>query len=389
MSKRYSIFITCFFGAFLAVFLVANALTPDKEFSPMENRNLAQAPTVSAEDFRVGWPLETSGDFFSGTLMKDFEDYVTDQFVLRDQWIALKAGTEAMLGKQENNGVYLGERDTLFARFDPPKNDREWDRIDKNFGFVDTFAEKWEGKVYFSLIPGKVSLWADRLPLGAPNDDEGKYLARGAESKADWIDLSAPMTAHKDEEIYYRTDHHWTTLGAYYAYEALMKGMGMEAKPLSDFTPMVASQEFYGTTFSTSGVRWVKPDTITFYVPQEAAEVTNYFDANPTPGQLYDLTKLEGKDKYSAFLGGNKPKVVIRSNVAPAGAPKLLVVRDSFSDSLAPFLCYNFSEIHLLDPRYNKGNLREYMKENGIDTALVLYSVANFVTDGNLYVLGL
>lgn len=389
MTKKYGIFITCFFGAFLAIFLAANALTPDKEFSPMENRNLAQAPQVTADDFRVAWPVQNSGDFFNGTLMKDFEDYVTDQFVLRDQWIALKAGTEAMLGKQENNGVYLCEKDTLIARFDPPRTDRERKRIDQNFGYVDTFAEKWEGKVYFSLIPGKVSLWADRLPLGAPNDDEGKYLARGEETKADWIDLNAALSAHKDEDIYYRTDHHWTSLGAYYGYKALVEGMGMEAKPLSDFTPTVASDSFYGTTFSTSGVRWVKPDAITRYVPQEAAQVTNYFDQNPTKGQLYDLSKLEEKDKYSMFLGGNKPKVILESNVAPPDAPKLLVVRDSFSDSLAPFLCYNFSEIHLIDPRYNKGNLREYMQENGIDTALVLYSVANFVSDGNLFVLGM
>lgn len=389
MSKRYSIFITCFFAAFLAVFMVANALTPDKEFSPMENRNLAQAPTVTADAFRVAWPVQESGDFFNGNLMKGFEDYVTDQFVFRDQWIALKAGTEAMLGKQENNGVYLCEKDTLIARFDPPKTDRERKRIDQNFSYVDTFAEKWEGKVYFSLIPGKVSLWADRLPLGAPNDDEGAYLTRGAGTKANWIDLNTALTAHRDEDVFYRTDHHWTSLGAYYGYKALAEGMGMEAKPLSDFTPTVASDEFFGTTFSTSGVRWVEPDTITLYVPQDAASVTNYFDANPTEGQLYDLTKLEGKDKYSMFLGGNKPKVIIHSNVADPGAPKLLVVRDSFSDSLAPFLCYNFSEIHLLDPRYNKGNLREYMQENGIGTALVLYSVANFVSDGNLFVLGL
>lgn len=378
MSKKYAIFITSLFCAFLGVFAIANAATPAKDFSPVENRALAQMPELSRDAL-------LSGDF-----MEDFESYVTDQFVLRDQWIAIKAGAEYASGKRENNGVYICDEHTLIARFDPPANDRAKKRIDDNFGYVETFSTLSGVPTYFSLIPGKVSLWADLLPDGAPNDDEGQYIARGAALQGPtWLDVNASLSAHKDEGIYYRTDHHWTSLGAYYGYKALVEGMGMTAKPLSDFTPTVASDEFLGTTFSSSGVRWVMPDTMEFYVPQEAAAVTNYFDGTPTEGRLYDYSKLTEKDKYSAFLGGNKPLTVVRSNVAPEGAPKLLLIRDSFADSLAPFLCYNFSEIHLVDPRYYKTSMAQYVKDNAIDRVLVLYSVDNFVKDGNLFVLSM
>lgn len=378
MTKKYAIFITCLFAAFLGVFAVANAVTPTKEFSPMENRALAQMPELTVDSLSTG------------TFMSGFESFVTDQFILRDEWIALKAGAEYASGKRENNGVYICDEHTLIARFDPPANDRAKKRIDDNFGYVEKLSTLTDKPVYFSLIPGKVSVWADLLPDGAPNDDEGQYIARGAALQGPkWLDTDTALNAHKDEAIYYRTDHHWTTLGAYYAYTSLMEGMGRTPKALSEFDPTVVSDEFFGTTFSSSGVRWLEPDSIEFYVPQSAATVTNYFDDNPTEGQLYDMSKLEEKDKYAAFLGGNKPLTVIKSNVAPADAPKLMLIRDSYADSLAPFLCYHFSEIHLVDPRYYKTSMAQYVKDNAIDEVLVMYSVSNFVKDGNLFVLGM
>lgn len=344
----------------------------------MENRTLAQMPELSKDAL------------LSGTFMENFETFVTDQFVLRDEWIALKAGAEYASGKRENNGVYICDEHTLIPRFDPPANDRAKKRIDDNFGYVEKLSTLTDVPVYFSLLPSKVSVWSHLLPDGAPNDDEGQYITRGAALQGPkWLDANTTLNTHKDEPIYYRTDHHWTSLGAYYAYAALMEGMDRTPKVLSEFTPTVVSDQFLGTTFSSSGVRWLEPDTIEFYVPQDAASVTNYFDGTPTEGQLYDMSKLEEKDKYSAFLGGNKPLTVVKSNVAPEGAPKLMLIRDSYADSMAPFLCYHFSEIHLVDPRYYKTSMAQYVKDNAIDEVLVMYAVNNFVKDGNLFVLGM
>ena len=384
MSKRYAIFLTALFCGFLAAFFAANLISPDRDFSEDENRYLAQRPELDADDFKLSLaPFSgESGDFFTGKFMSDFETYLTDQFVFRDEWIAAKAMAERLAGKGENNGIYLCDRDTLIPRFDRP----DAAKVTNNLDYVNKLVENVDVPVYFSLIPGKVSVWADRLPAGAPNASEGDILAQAqAATQARWVDIASALEAHKDEDIYYRLDHHWTSLGAYYGYAALMEAMGLEAAPLSDYEKTTVSTDFNGTTYSSSGVRWMAPDAIDIYVPEEGIAVTAWNGSQPEAGVLYDWSKLEVKDKYSFFLGGNKPLAVVKG--PNADGPRLLVIRDSYSDSLAPFLTADCSEVHLFDPRYNKTPVSQYVAENGIDQVLVLYSVSNFVSDGNLFIL--
>lgn len=374
MTKKYCIFITTLFCAFIGLFLVANAAAPDREFSEMENRNLEQMPTLSVNTL------------LSGEFMKNFETYTTDQFVGRDAWIGLKSSTERALGKKENNNVYFCDQNTLITRFDQP----DAAKVTENLNYVNTFVENVDIPVTFSLIPTQACIWADRLPEGAPNASQTALLeqAQAAVLGATWADLYTPLMAHKDENIFYRTDHHWTSLGAYYGYTALADALGYTPVPLDTYTETVRSTEFYGTVFSSSGVRWVNPDTITTYVPDTGITVTSYtYDSsgNPVeePRALYDTSFLSVKDKYSMFLGGNQSLGVVKT--PNADKPKLLILRDSYTDSLVPFLTPHFSEIHLIDLRYYKLSLADYIQQNDIDQALVLYSVPNFVTDSNLF----
>ena len=384
MTKRYCIFITALFCAFIGVFLAANAVSPDRAFSEMENRNLEQLPEV---DFGTPEKLFRDGNFFNGQFMRDFETYTTDQFVGRDAWIALKSSTERLLGKQENNDVYFADGDSLITRFDQP----DAQRVTDNLNYVNNFVENVDIPTVFSLIPTQACIWADRLPEGAPNASQTDLLtqAQGAVTGAAWADLYTPLMAHKDEGIFYRTDHHWTSLGAYYGYVGLAEALGYEPVPLSDYEETVRSTEFYGTVFSSSGVRWVKPDTITTYVPEDGITVVSHtYDnsGNPVeePRELYVESFLSVKDKYSMFLGGNQSLGVVKNENNPDG-PKLMIIRDSYADSLVPFLTAHYSEIHLLDPRYYHLSFADYAEQNGIDQALVLYSVPNFVTDQNLF----
>ena len=374
MTKKYCIFITTLFCAFIGLFLVANAAAPDREFSEMENRNLEQMPTLSVNTL------------LSGEFMKNFETYTTDQFVGRDTWIGLKSSTERALGKKENNNVYFCDQNTLITRFDQP----DAAKVTENLNYVNTFVENVDIPVTFSLIPTQACIWADRLPEGAPNASQTALLeqAQAAVPGATWADLYTPLMAHKDENIFYRTDHHWTSLGAYYGYTALADALGYTPVPLDTYTETVRSTEFYGTVFSSSGVRWVNPDTITTYVPDTGITVTSYtYDSsgNPVeePRALYDTSFLSVKDKYSMFLGRNQSLGVVKT--PNADKPKLLILRDSYTDSLVPFLTPHFSEIHLIDLRYYKLSLADYIQQNDIDQALVLYSVPNFVTDSNLF----
>ena len=166
-----------------------------------------------------------------------------------------------------------------------------------------------------------------------------------------------------------------------------MEGMGIQAQDWSGLPLTQVSDSFYGTTYSASGAGWVRPDSIYTVIPEGGTKgnvtVTRYPEGAPIEGGLYYPEKLEVKDKYAYFLGGNQPLCVIKN---PDGANgKLLVIRDSYSDSLAPFLAEEFQEVHLFDLRYNNTALTQYVADNGIDQVLVLYSAANFATDINLF----
>lgn len=380
MSKKYSIFITALFCVFLFGFGAAMLLLPDRKFSEQENRNLAQMPAL---DFGELGLLGRSGNFFNGEFMEDFEEYVVDQFPLRDEWIQLKALGERALGKQENNKVYFGiDGQTLFAHFSRPSEEELAQRVE----YVNQFAAKADIPVYFALIPDKSYVWADRLPANAPNADDGSMLADAEALCSDdvtWIDLKEAI---QGDDAFYRTDHHWTTFGAYQGYQALARAMnGGCATPEGE--PVLASDAFLGTTFSSCGAGWVEPDKMYTWVAGEGIEVTRYPSGTPEEGALYDESFLDKKDKYSTFLGGNQPLCVIK-NPSAATDQKLLVIRDSYSDCLAPFLALDYAEIHLVDLRYYKIAPAVYAGQNGIDQALVLYSAANFGSDQNLFFLG-
>ena len=383
MSNKYNKFITALFCTFLGGMLVVSTLLPDKEMSELENRYLQKPPKFS---------VETVTD---GTFMEQAEDYVADHIAGRDFWVAAKAWCERLSGKRENNGVYFGKQDTLLNRVDTPA----WEDTPAQagvsakqglltrLGFVDTLAGNVSVPVYLGIIPSSSAIWADRLPAGAPTADEFSLIDQMYfQSGASTIDMAGALAAHSGEDIYYRTDHHWTSLGAFYGANAIFEAMSLDPLDLDDYQKTTVTDQFFGTTFSTSGVRWVAPDSIDTYVSGEGLKVTSWFDSEPSEGSLYVDSFLEVKDKYSYFLGGRQPLCVIEN--PQVDGPKVLVIRDSYSDSLAPFLTERFSEVHLFDPRNNLSSVKDYVADNGIDSVLVLYSFSNFATDQNLFVLG-
>jgi len=389
MSRKYSMFITALFCLFIFGFGIAHFIVPDREFSEQENKNLTLFKAPTLETVRTG------------EFMEKFEKYYNEQFPLRDQWVQLKALSERALGKQENNKVYFGmdNAQTLFAHF-TKLSDEE---LAKRVGFVNKLGanlSELNVPVYFSLVPDKTWAWAMFLPDNAPNVDDHSTIQQAKElcgENVSFIELyllgiTCGNTASTDEDgSFYRTDHHWTTDGARRAYLTLMEGMGIKAANLSELPLTQVSSSFYGTTWSASGAGWVEPDRIYTMIPEGGTKghvsVTGYPEGKPIESSLYHPEKLDGKDKYAYFLGGNQPLCIIRNPDAQGG--KLLVVRDSYSDSLAPFLAESFQEVHLFDLRYNSMSLKQYVAANGIDQVLVLYSANNFNTDQNLFKLGL
>ncbi len=359
MSKTTQRVTTAVFCAFLALLGILHLVLPDRTFSPVENRNLRQVPAFT-------WRALREGSYTAA-----LETYLEDQFPLRDGWMGLKTRWEWLLGKREFHDVFLCGG-ALIGRVG------EGDRWEQNLGFVDRLAEKTDIPVYLGLIPTAAEVWKDRLPHGADSADQSALLKEARGTGAVWADIAGALAAHSEEPVFYRTDHHWTSLGAYYGYTALLEAMGETPLPLGKAETV--SDDFYGTLYSSSGVHWVAPDTIERYVREDAVTVEDVYGGE-THG-LYVDSFLEEKDQYASFLGGNQPLYIVR-NSAASSDKKLLLVRDSYSDSLAPFLCRHFAEIHLLDLRYNKTSVAQYAADMGADGIAVLYSVDNFMKDAD------
>lgn len=367
-SSLTQLFILCIFLASLFILHIA---LPDKAFSEQENRYLAEPPKFSFNAL------------FSGKFISGFEDYVTEQFPGRDYWISMKSRTERLLLKTENNDVFFCSDDTLISRFEQP----DPAIIKTNTDAINKLCENSPGPVYFALIPGAVSIWEEKLPPKAVTYDQHELIDR-IYSGLNTInaDIYSVLEDHDDEYIYYRTDHHWTSLGAYYGFTGLADAVGFSALPLSEFNPQVVSHDFYGTVYSSSGVRWVKPDSIEMYVPEpDGLVINNYPNGTETNGMLYDYSKLDVKDKYAFFLGGNTPMLKIYTG---SKGPVLLVLRDSYFDCLLPFLLPHFSQIHVIDLRYYRLSISEYIAENRIDEVLAIYSVDNFTSDAYIFMAG-
>lgn len=368
MKKEAHLAETILFLVFIGAFFVLNLALPDRSFSEQENRMLQTAPRFSFSAL------------FEGKFTTDFESYVTDQFALRDRWTALKARSELISGKTENKGIYLCENETLIEPYTAPV------QIDLDFSLdaINTLTETAGVPVAFALIPSASEIWADKLPAGAPNDSQKDTIDYAYNYlTAQTADIYAALIVHANEPIFYRTDHHWTTLGAYYGYTALGDALGFTPQPLTAFSEEVVSTDFYGTSYSASGFSWIAPDSISRYVEAPDAVVTNYPRGEAVPGTLYDESRLSVKDKYTYFFGGNSPLITVETGVTDA--PSLLILRDSYMDSLTPYLLAHFSEIHILDLRYFGTSVHEYIVNNEIDRVLVCYNVKNFASDGNIF----
>lgn len=372
MKRSFHIGMTLSFVVYIGGFFALQILGQDKTFSELENRPLASKPTWSQEKF------------FDGTYGKDVEKYIADQFPLRNQFIALKSRTELLLQKKENNGVYIGGDDYFLQKFETP----DQALIDKNINYINRFAEHFN--LYFMLAPTATKVHEDKLPTFAAPYDESLFIEEVSKGLGDTIhkvDVLGAMNAHKDEEIYYKTDHHWTTLGAYYAYEAFCEAYGIETLPLTAFDRVTGSEAFYGSLFSKGNFTFAKPDTLELFMPKNPVEMDVYYMANDKhTDSLYELSHLDKKDKYSVFLDNNHPIIQIKTSLK--NGKKLAIVKDSYANAFIPFLAQHFEEIHVLDLRFLNMPIANYMRSNGLSDVLMLYNVQNFATVNQFSLLG-
>ena len=372
---------------------------PDQTFSEQENRTLQQFPEFSKESFWAGSRTyeDRDGNEKEG-YTKKIAKYYSDQFPFRDMFAGLKGLTEIAMLKGENNNVMLGQDNYLITKDDELKIDEAIEQLRTNIDYISEFADVMNamGKIPVTLAAAGRSVDALKiyLPPAYPKDSSSysdklwvsfNGLADYAKNikRLNLLDPLRGLINKRDgREYYYRTDHHWTTLGAYYAYVEIIKSFkedGLEPLPLSAFELEVAADDFYGTTWSKAGMKWIEPDIMYFYRYKGDEDfVTTLKDAGKTFNGFYDYTYLEKKDKYGAFLSGNNSRVDI---VKPGEKrQKLLIIKDSFAHSAVPFLAYHY-DLVILDLRYYFDSAAMLVLDEEIDRVLFLHNIQNLSED--------
>ena len=365
------------FGLFFIGLFVLDMATPDRAYSELENTTLSQRPSLSS------FSADGLNKFFTA-----YTKYVKDQVAGRDNWVALQSTVETkVMQKEQSGGILLGKEHMMFPRTFGLL-DSENRTLPKNTAAVEALCQRYPGKVDVLLAPAASVIYPEKVPANAPLLDEDAYLdqlsAAVQAAGGRFVDVRQTLAEHKDEYIYYRTDHHWTSLGAYYAYQQLCGALGLTPFDPAAHTALTA-ENFYGTHYSKARTWNTEPDTITWYDLQNSLTIWNVTGpGQPTEGTttgLYDLDKLKVYDKYAMFLHGNNGL----SRVEGDGEGKILVIKDSYANSFVPYLTANYAAIDVVDFRnYNYG-LDQLIAANDYDQILVLYSYASFTTDPYLY----
>lgn len=356
----------------LFLVLIVNLILPDKEQSEEENRMLETLPAP-------GLTSILNGDF-----MEQWESYMSDQFVGRNLWRGLKVGLDRLGGSRMENGVYIGRDGQLLEDIAAPDQELFSENINAVKSLADTYSDI---RTTVMLIPDAACILSDSLPAFATVEDQRQMFSmveRGLGDSVNWVDAYSILNRHKTEKLYYKTDHHWTTQGAFYVFREAAASLGIEGDVSDDYVSYTVTDSFNGVLASKSGVGLNEKEQIDIYVPTEGDDdvVVNYVDEGKKRTSLYDSSKLETRDKYGVFFGGNTSVMDIRT--VSTSRKRLLVVKDSFADCFIPFLTPYYREIVVVDPRYYSGTMEDIMDTYRITDILVLYSGNTFMTDNNI-----
>lgn len=357
--KKAVICLLCISVLSLSVCLL---VSPKKEFSENENRYLAQFPSFTVQTLIDGDYTDSLGD------------WLADHFPQRDFFVGLKSGVEIASGRREINQVYIAHDDYLIESYTKPENtERITDTLVRFYDKVD--PNRFE--VNFMLVPTAVTIYSDKLPAYAPASHQTEtasaiYDATGipAIDCTEWL-----LSGASEGQLYYRTDHHWTTLGAYYGYLAYCDAKGLTPVPLESMTAQTVTEEFAGTLYSRVNDYNHKKDTITIYTnPADELTVT-YVDTGEVTDSLYNLDYVTEKDKYSLFLNNIHPLIEIE-NLAADSQDELMLIKDSYANSMVPFLAHHYRKIYVFDTRYYRDGPSSFLEEhNDITDILLLYNM--------------
>lgn len=372
--KHYSTLIL--FSFIILSLSLVDIISRDKTFSDLENRVLKTRPSFTLKKF------------LDGSFTSSYEASINDQFTGRNFFIDLKSRSEFLLGKLENNNIVYGQDGFMFEKL--PSMDKGI--VENNLASIDTFLQLHQIPTTFVLIPNAYAIYEDKLPTGLAMLNQSQLIhtfysflqskATSTPNTFNVLDFITPFKTSSEDSLYYKTDHHWNTQGAYLGYCTFVKSLGLQPVALESL-PSHTIDDFYGTYFSKSKRFNAVSDSIIYYDIPVEVKIDDVQKSS-----LYDHSKWQQRDKYAGFLWGNNGLTVIKSslhlNHQEGTTSRLLVIKDSFANAFVPFLSYNFDEIYIVDLRALPIPLSTLIDSYAFDEVLIMYNFSNFITDTSI-----
>lgn len=359
LNKVIAITISILVLSFSCWFLI----NEKKEFSDNEFRYLQKFPEFSFDSL------------LNGDYIENIESYFTDHFPLRENFVSLKTLVYNLSLQELINNVYVADDGYLINRFDNPVN------LDKIIGIINNFKENNKDlNISILLSPTATSIYENLLSKYNINISEKEIIGYYYNSlNIDTIDIYDALIKEKNNyQLFYKTDHHWTSFGAYFAYVEFCKANNIDYYTLDEFNIEMVSDEFLGTLYSKVFTTNQEKDKIHKINLKDIDFTVNYSDK--TTNSLYEESYLKEKDKYSYFLNTNKPLIEITNNKIKSNG-EILIIKDSFANSFIPMLANHYKKVHVIDPRYYNLAISDYIKEHNLKNVLLLYNINNIDTD--------
>ena len=366
---------------FLLGFGITIFLLPHQSFSEQENRVLQTMPDLT---------LDALTD---NALSADIADFYADQFPARSAFVGLKTLSEISMLRMENNNVLIGKSGYLIKRLE--YGEKEYENIRKNLTAVSAFTKGMTENgipVTTAIVPRGIDVLTAYLP-DYYDADRADAAWEGTDQLTAELGLTPVSfteelrgSASVGTEVWFRTDHHWTPHGAYLAYMMLYDELGYYPTSIQTMTAETLDAPFYGTTYSSAGIAWSRADTLTFYhISEEERYLCEIVDTGKSFYGFYDRSYLEGKDKYGALIGGNNGHVRITDTAHP-DKPTLLIVKDSFSHAMIPYLAQHFT-LEIIDLRYWRGSVNALADECDAERVLILMGLDSLASAPTLELL--
>lgn len=372
-KRKICVFLGLLFLLCIVLFSAADFVKKDRAYSNTEERVLAQVPQYSTEKL------------LDGTLAGQIEDYLKDQFALRPFWSKIRTSFLRLMGQKESDNVYIGSDGYLLEENQIQAGSCYQDNIKA----IKQFCKKYSDLSCHMLIaPNGAEIMKSKLPSGAVDSSQRVWmneLQEMMDEQLTWINVSETLREHSAEELYYRTDNRWTTLGAYYAFQTAMDALEIKSEYMVEYKKYAVTEEFTGNLAARSGFKRSKKEKIYIYVPtnDDTKYVAEYKDDDLKSASLYSSKALGTKKKYDVFLNGSQSEIRIRTT--SSDERRLLVLKNDYANCFVPFLTPYYREIVVIDPALWNGDLTELIDEENITDVLFLYDMNGFMKDQSLY----